>query len=78
MKLYHLGKYWKSVWSIRDIIKSFDKVTISKSQVEKAKFRLGDTNLEDEKERSRISNFDYQSLLVTMEENKDLTTRILA
>ena len=48
------------------------------SQVEKwfMKFKSGDTNLTDEKGRGRPSNFDDQTLLAAVEEDKSLTTRI--
>ena len=54
--------------------------SIRQSQVEKwfKKFKLGDTNLEDEEGRGRSSDFDDAALLETVEEDENLTTRMLA
>ena len=57
----------------------FDEETISQSQVEKwfKKFKSGDTNLKDEEERGRPSDFDDAALLETVEEDESLMKRML-
>lgn len=78
--LYHFEKDWNAAQSFRDLNELFGEGTISKSQVERwfKKFKSGDTNLVDEEGRGRPSNFDDQALLVAVEEDESLTTRMLA
>ncbi|PRD34569.1 UNVERIFIED_CONTAM: hypothetical protein NCL1_14216 [Trichonephila clavipes] len=66
--------------SFRDLNKLFGKRTISQSQCREwfACFKSGDTSLENKPGRGRLSDFDDQALLAAMEEDKSLTTQMLA
>ena len=77
--LYHFEKGWNATQSFRDLNEVFGKGTIRESQVERwfEKFKSGDTNFADEEGRGRPSNLNDQALLVAVEEDESLTTRIL-
>ena len=70
----------ETVKSFRNLNELFGEGTISESRCSEwfASFKSGDTSLEDKSGRGRLSGFDNQSLLVAVEENENLTTRILA
>ena len=78
--LYHYQKGSKAAQSFRDINELFGEVTISESQCREwfARFKSGDTSLNDKSRRGRPSNFDDQALLTAVEEDESLTTRMLA
>ena len=59
---------------------TFGEGTISQKQVKRwfARFKSGNTSLEDEKGRDRPSDFDEAALVQAVEEDESLTTRILA
>ena len=78
--LYHFEKGWPAAASFRDINAVFGNGTISKSQCREwfARFKSGDTSLEDKPGRGRVSDFDDQALLAAVEEDESLTTRMLA
>ena len=78
--LYHFEKGWTAAQSFRDLNELFGQGTITQQGVQKwfARFKSGDTSLEDKPERGRPSDFDDQALLATVEENESLTTRMLA
>ncbi|PRD30136.1 UNVERIFIED_CONTAM: Histone-lysine N-methyltransferase SETMAR [Trichonephila clavipes] len=64
----------------RDLNELFGKGIISASQRREwfARFKSGDTSLEDKPGRGRPSDFDDKGLLAALEEDKSLTTRMLA
>ncbi|KZC07153.1 Histone-lysine N-methyltransferase SETMAR [Dufourea novaeangliae] len=74
--LYHFEKGWKAAQSFRDLNELFGKGTISESQCREwfARFKSGDTSLEDKSGRGRPSDFDDQALLAAVEEDESLTT----
>jgi transposase len=78
--LYHYQKGWKAAQSFRDLNELFGLGTISESQCREwfARFKSGDTSLEDKSGRGRPSDFDDQGLLAAVEEDESLTTRMLA
>ncbi|CAK9829646.1 Histone-lysine N-methyltransferase SETMAR [Anthophora retusa] len=78
--LYHFEKGWKAAQSFRDLNELFGEVTISESRCREwfARFKSGDTSLEDKPGRGRSSDFDDQALLAAVEEDESLTTRMLA
>lgn len=78
--LYHFEKGWKASQSFRDLNELFGEGTISESRCREwfARFKSGDTSLEDKPRRGRPSDFDDQALLAAVEENESLTTRMLA
>ena len=78
--LYHFKKGWNAAQSFRDHNELFGELTISEIQCRKgfARFKSGDTSLEDKSGGSRQSGFDDQELLAAVEENESLTSRILA
>ena len=78
--LYHYEKGWKAAQSFRDLNELFGEGTITDSAVRKwfARFKSGDTSLEDKEGRGRPSDFDDQALLTAVEEDESLTTRMLA
>ena len=78
--LYHFEKGWKAAQSFRDLNELFGKGTISESQCREwfARFKSGDTSLEDKPGRGRPSDFDDQAFLAAVEEDESLTTRMLA
>ena len=63
--LYHYEKGWKAAQSFRDLNELFGEGTISESQCREwfARFKSGDTSLEDKSGRGRSSDFDDQALL---------------
>lgn len=78
--LYHYEKKWKSAQSFRDLTDLFGEGCISKSQCRMwfARFKSGDTSLEEKDGRGRPSDFDDEALLTAVEEDESVTTRILA
>ena len=72
--LYHFEKGWKAADSFRDLNELFGEGTISQNQVMRwfNKFKSGDTSLEDQVGRGRISDFDDQALLAAVEEDESL------
>ena len=78
--LYHYQKGWKAAQSFRDINELFGEGTISESQCLEwfARFKSGDTSLNDKSGRGSPSNFDDRALLAAVEEDEILTTRMLA
>ncbi|GFY41973.1 HTH_48 domain-containing protein [Trichonephila inaurata madagascariensis] len=78
--LHHFENGWKAAQSFRDLNELFGKGTISESQCRDwfARFKSGDTSLEDKPGRGRPSDFDDQALLASVEEDENLTTRMLA
>ncbi|GFV88763.1 histone-lysine N-methyltransferase SETMAR [Trichonephila clavipes] len=69
--LYYFEKGWEAAQSFHDLNELFGKGTISESQCRKwlARFKSGDTSLEDKPGRGRPSDFDDQALLAAMEED---------
>nr|CDJ96098.1 Transposase domain containing protein [Haemonchus contortus] len=78
--LDHFEKGWKAADSFRDLNELYGDGIISQSQVERwfKKFKTGNTNLEDEEGRGRLSDFNVQALLAAVEEDESMTTRMLA
>jgi len=78
--LYHFEKGWTAAQSFRDLNELFGQGTITQQGVQKwfARFKSGDTSLEDKPGRGRPSDFDDQALLAAVEEDESLTTRMLA
>ncbi|CAD5226558.1 unnamed protein product [Bursaphelenchus xylophilus] len=78
--LYHFEKGWKAAQSFRDLNELFGEGTISESQCREwfARFKSGDTSLQDKPRRGRPSDFDDQALLAAVEDGESLTTRMLA
>ena len=78
--LYHFEKGWKAAQSFRDLNELFGEGTISESRCREwfARFKSGDTSLEDKPGRGRPLDFDDQVLLATVKEDERLTTRMLA
>lgn len=78
--LYHFEKEWKASASFRDINEIFGEGTISERQCREwfARFKSGDTSLEDKPGRGRPSDFDDNALLAAVEEDENVTTRLLA
>ncbi|GFS91877.1 histone-lysine N-methyltransferase SETMAR [Trichonephila clavipes] len=78
--LYHFEKGWKAPQSSRDLNELFGKETISESQCRGrfARFKSGDTRLEDKPGGGRPSDFNDRAHLAAVEEDESLTTRILA
>ena len=78
--LWHFEKRMKAADSFREINQVFGEGTIGKRTVEEwfARFKNGDTSLEDKPGRGRPSDFDDQALLAAVEEDESLTTRMLA
>ena len=75
--LYHYEKGWKVGQSFRDLTELFDEGTISEWQCREwfARFK---SVLEDNPGRGRPSDFDNQALIVAVEEDESLRTRMLA
>ena len=78
--LNHFEKRWTSGQSYRDLVGTYGEDAISKSSVEKwfARFKSGDTDVEDKEGRGRKSEFDDEALLEAIEEDESQTTRMLA
>lgn len=78
--LYHYEKGWKAAQSFRDLNDLFGEGAISERQCREwfARFKSGDTSLEDNPGRGRPSDFDDQALLAAVEEDESMTTRMLA
>ena len=78
--LYHYEKGWTAAQSFRDLNELYSEGMISERQRREwfARFKTGDTSLEDKPGRGRPSDFDEQALLVAVEEDESLTIRILA
>ncbi len=70
--LYHYQKGWKAAQSFRDLNELFGEGTISESQCREwfARFKFGDTSLEDKSGRGRPSDFEDQGLLAAVEEDE--------
>ena len=66
--------------AFRDLIELFGEGTISRSQAYRwfERFESGDTSLEDEPGRGRVSDFDDLALLAAVDQDESLTTRTLA
>ncbi|CAF1238493.1 unnamed protein product [Didymodactylos carnosus] len=78
--LYRFEKGNTAGEAFRDINELFGEGTIGRSTVTEwfLRFKNGDTSLEDKPGRGRPSDFDDQALLDVVEEDENLTTRILA
>jgi [histone H3]-lysine36 N-dimethyltransferase SETMAR len=76
--LNHFEKRWTSGQSYRDLVGTYGEDAISKSSVEKwfARFKSGDTDVEDKEGRGRKSEFDDEALLEAIEEDESQTTRM--
>ena len=75
--VYHYER--TAAQSFRDLNELYGEGTISERQCREwfARFKTGDTSLEDKPGRGRPSDFDKQALLVAAEEDESLTTRML-
>ena len=78
--LYHFEKGHTAAEAFRDLNDLFGEGTIGRKTVYEwfGRFKSGDTSLEDKPGRGRPSDFDDQALLAAVEEDENLTTRILA
>ena len=78
--LNHFKKKWTSGQSYSDLVATYGEEAISKSTVEKwfARFRSGDTNVEDKEREGRPSELDDDALLEAVEADESWTTRMLA
>ncbi|KAF8763920.1 Histone-lysine N-methyltransferase SETMAR like protein [Argiope bruennichi] len=78
--LYHFEKGLKEAQSFRDLNELFGEGTISESRYREwfARFKSGDTSLEDKSGIGRPSDFDYQALLAAVEGDESLPIRMLA
>ncbi|GFY43718.1 histone-lysine N-methyltransferase SETMAR [Trichonephila inaurata madagascariensis] len=78
--LYPFEKGGKAAQSFRDLNELFGKGTNSESQFRErfARFKSGDTSLEDKPERGRPSKFNDQALLAAVAKDESLTTQMLA
>uniref|UniRef100_A0A914D876 Mos1 transposase HTH domain-containing protein n=1 Tax=Acrobeloides nanus TaxID=290746 RepID=A0A914D876_9BILA len=78
--VYHYKKGWTAAQSFRDLNLLYGEGTIGERQCHEwfARSKTGDTSLEDKFGRGRPSDFDEQALLVAVEEEESLTTRMLA
>ena len=75
--LYHFEKGRTAGEAFRDINELFGDGTIGRNTAIEwfARFRSGDTSLEDKKGRGRHSDFDDQALLDAVEEGESGTTQ---
>ncbi|CAF1455918.1 unnamed protein product [Adineta ricciae] len=78
--LYHFEKGHTAAEAWRDLNELFGQGTIGERQVRRwfESFKSGNTSLEDEEGRGRLSNFDDQALLQAVEGDESLITRMLA